>query len=265
MIRYPNILTPRELNSLINRFPDLLDINTYIEPKYDGSNITIYNGQIKTRNLNEVPGFFHNGLRTSLGNRYEELLKLSKRYQVFLELGGTRNSPVGYTIPWSGEWDYRVFDLYDGERFLEPPEIEEILTRYGLKFVGYEKGPRLGEVVRFWKNLLREKYSVYEGFVVKMFPPEELVKKLGLTSNFVGVKFKHEYLRPRQRKRVLEDSEILGVINKVHLMVGNDIRDVRKVMPIIVELVRKESEKHKSVPPSTGKLYKLYQLYLSRL
>ena len=80
--------TAMEFKDLIRRVPKVLNEKGYIEPKYDGSNITVVNGVPYTRNLNPLPTRFQEGLKKALGSKYNALIELSKKYQVFLELGG---------------------------------------------------------------------------------------------------------------------------------------------------------------------------------
>ena len=167
------------------------------------------------------------------------MIGLSKKYQVFFELGGVRNSPAGFIDAWEGDWDYRVFDLMLGSRFLLPEEVEAICKEYGLKFVGF-RIVSVREVVESWKDLL-VRYRGYEGFVLKIFPPISVLEKIPhhRQYNAVLVKFKHEYVsgvrrvivgrRDREgkivsvRKPPLVKSEIMGAINKAHLELGNAI------------------------------------------
>ena len=287
MIKYPSLYSPRELQKLLNKVPELLDLETFIEPKYDGSNITIFHEQAATRNLNPLPKQFAQGLREALGKDYDKLIQLSNKYQVFLELGGTKNAPAGYVEAWDDKWDYRIFDLYAGQ-FLQPPKVQEIVEKMGLKFVGYEAGPKLETILNIWPKLLNEKYGLVEGMVVKVFPLQQVLEKLRkhfkYKHNMVGIKLKHEYLgkygaghikvkkakekgepEPKRPERALEPSEIYGAINKAHLILGDDIFNPKKAMPLIFKLVKEEAEKHNAVPPKAGKLFKMYQEYLKRI
>jgi len=279
MIKYPSLLTVKEFAELARKVPELLDLEAYVEPKYDGSNITVFDGSFATRNLNPLPPQFEQGLRIALGDRLGALIELSKRYQVFLELGGRRNAPAGYADPWEGEWDYRVLDLYAG-RFLAPDRVAEICEGYGLKFVGYTVA-RVADVLENWWKMLRERYAAFEGFVLKIFPPPEIARRVPhLRHNMIAAKFKHEYLGQRiatSKRRgkegresgerglpPLPESEIMAAINRAHLVLGDDIRDPRKAMPLIFRLAKEEAEKHGCAVPDARTLYRCYRRYLER-
>lgn len=280
MIKYPSMYTPKQFTSILSKVPELLDETAYIQPKYDGSNITCLAQSCLTRNLNPLPPQFREGLKRALGDRYGALMNLSMRYQVFLELGGERNSPAGYSDPWEGEWDYRVFDLYAGQ-FLRPEKVEKILSEYGLKYVGFTTA-KVEDVVDGWTKMLSQQYKVYEGFVVKVYPSMDVLKKIPHHSqrNVVIVKFKHEYTgthtvrRKKKKKKGVEGrgekleplpkSEIMAAINRAHLQLGDDIYDKRRAMPLIFKLVREEAEKHGYAVPRAGVVFKYYQEYLMR-
>ncbi len=257
-------------------------MEAYVQPKYDGSNITCHAGACLTRNHSPLPPEFTQGLRKALGEDYKTLMKLSNRYQVFLELGGTKNSPAGYADGWDGEWDYRVFDLFAGT-FLQPPRVEEILDDYGLKYVGHTT-MTVAEVADNWKRLLSEDYSHVEGFVLKVFVPKHIAEKLAPKARHakygvILVKFKHEYAgapRPKAKKKhekrvekprgePLPDSEIMGAINKAHLQLGDGIHDRKKAMPLIFKIVKEEAEKHGNTVPPASYLFKKYQEYLEKI
>lgn len=279
MIKYPELYTTKQFLSLVNGVPELLDIEGYVQPKYDGSNITCYNQVCMTRNLNPLPPNFKQGLLLALGEKYRNLMKLADKYQVFFELGGTRNSPAGYSSSWRGEWDYRIFDLFAGV-FLHPEKVSRILDEYGLEYVGYEI-VKVEDVVNDWKRLLSEKYSRFEGFVLKIYPSEDVIRKIKhhRQYNAVIVKFKHEYVGVGLKKKVkkkkkeapetarepLPESEIMGAINKAHLLLGDDIFDKKKAMPLIFRLVREEAEKHGNAVPQASKLFRYYQKYVERM
>ena len=280
LIKYPSLYTVKEFIDLIRKIPELLDMNAYVEPKYDGSNITVVDGEFRTRNLNPLPKNFMEGTRIALGNKYSALIELSKKCQVFFELGGIKNAPAGYTDSWESNWDYRIFDLILGSNFLHPEKVEELCSRYGLKFVGYEIIP-VRTIVEEWQKHL-SRYKSYEGFVVKIFPSQSILKKIPYHRqyNVVVAKIKHEYLgvkvaqvkkKPKEKKIKVEEepelplSEVMGAINKAHLQLGEEIFDKKKAMPLIFKLVKEEAEKHKFKPPKAGKLFKYYTEYLENI
>ena len=280
MIKYPEIYTPNILASIITRIPDILDLTGYIQPKYDGSNITCFSGTCATRFLNPLPKYYLDGLRTALKDGNNKLMNLSYKYQVFLELGGRKNSPAGYVNPWSGDWDYRVIDLFIG-RFLEPVKISEILSEYNLKYVGFEVA-KVGYVVNNWRRILSERYAVFEGFVLKIFPEGKILRRLKdhIQRNVIMVKFKHEYNTTRQVKKLkkkekeewepatmreLPPSEIRGVINKAHMALGDEIFNKRKAMPLIFKLAKEEARKHGNKAPPAKILFKYYEEYIRNL
>lgn len=279
MIKYPRLLTAKQFINVIKHVPELMDTQVYIQPKYDGSNITCLNGVCVTRNLNPLPPQFQEGLRRAFGSKYDKLMRLSDQYQVFLELGGTRNSPAGYTSGWRDEWDYRIFDLFNG-LFMKPEKVEKILSKEELDYVGFKK-MKLDEVINNWETILNE-FKDMEGFVLKIYLNEVPRKIKNLRQyNTVMVKFKHEYLgskpvitkKPKKEKKKtsgnnkepLPESEIMGAINKAHLQLGEEIFNKKKAMPVIFRLVREEAEKHDNSVPPASKLFKYYQEYLRRL
>ena len=94
----------------------------------------------------------------------------------------------------------------------------------------------------------------------------------------VIAKFEHEYggvsFKPRKReqeeamsdnKQVLENSEILGVINKVHMELGMDFFEAKKAMPVIFERVREEARKHGVKAPRPNRVYALYRKYVEKV
>ena len=281
MIKYPELYTAKQFLSIVNAVPELLDHEAFVQPKFDGSNITCYMGTCLTRNLNPLPQNFREGLRTALGRRYENLMKLANKYQVFIELGGKKNSPAGYDEFWRADWDYRVFDLFAG-KFLEPDKVMRILDKYELDYVGYVV-MKVEDVVRDWHRLLKNNYRDFEGFVLKIYPDDSLLRKIKnhRQYNTVMAKFKHEYLgtvhvKVKKRKHKaketedggkppLPESEIMGAINKAHLILGDDIFDKKKAMPLIFKLMREEAEKHGCTAPSASKLYNYYMKYIEKI
>jgi len=279
MIKYPELYTVKQFFSITSAVPEILDLTGFIQPKYDGSNITCFVGVCLSRNLNKLPPNFADGLKRALGTKYNTLMRLANTYQVFLELGGYKNSPAGYSKPWRGDWDYRVFDLFAGG-FLLPDKVMKTLENYGLDYVGYIE-MKVEDIVASWKQILSEKFGDYEGFVLKIYPPSEIIKKIKhhRQYNAIIVKFKHEYIgehvkKPKPRKKrehvkegkpMLPVSEIMGAINKAHMVLGDEIHDKKKAMPLIFKLVRDEAEKHGNTVPSASTLYKLYLRYLERL
>ena len=252
MIKYPKLILPKQHN-ITKIIP--LSASVYIEPKYDGTNITIINAKVFTGKYLNVPQeFFMKGLQQALQEKLDILLKLSKRYQIFLELGGFKNSPAGYTKCWQHDWDYVIFDIYSIEqgRFLKPEEVQKICKQYDLKFVGFRIATYKC-IVEKWDKML-EQYKDFEGFVVKYFSNDKVV----------FVKFKHEYLKEKSRKEIWS-SEIFGVINKVHTMIGDDIFDKKKAMPIIVKLAQEECKKHNIPIPSAKLIFQYYQQYLQKI
>jgi len=274
-MKYPSAKTLREFAKVVDRVPEILDLTGYVEPKYDGSNITVIDGTAWTRNLNPLPPHFQEGLRRALGPSLSALEELSHQYQVFLELGGIRNSPAGYREPWRGEWDYVVFDLARDGEFLPPKEAADIVTGAGLKFVHYVP-MRVGAAIERWKDLLNNYYTGYEGYVLKIFlPPDIRSKAPHYSRNMLVAKFKHEYLRRSVPTTVavggrgpapeLDDSEILGAINKAHGTLGDKIFDKKKAMPLIFDMVRTEAEKHGVRAPKASRVYRLYVRYLDTI
>ena len=55
MNKYPNIYTVEEFEVVVRGVPELLKLDAYIEPKYDGTNVTVVEGTFYTRNLNPLP------------------------------------------------------------------------------------------------------------------------------------------------------------------------------------------------------------------
>ena len=276
VFKYPEIKTPKEFEEIVRKCGKLIEEFGYVQPKYDGSNITCVDGTFYTRNLNPLPKHFQELLYKALGKDLKNLIELSKRYQVFFELGGYLNSPAGYKDCWSGEADYVIFDLVQGNQFVNPEQAKEIVESYGLKFVEVKK-MNVRDVLENWQRMLND-YKVFEGFVLKIPTPSECLKMLH--HNFVMAKFKHEYLGKqvitvrKESKTVskkdfelpeLEESEVYGAINKAHLELGDDIFDKKKAMPKIFEYVRQEAEKHGRKIPSASRLYKLYLQYLERI
>ncbi len=275
MIKYPSVLSLNEFKKLVDKYKvlDLVE-EVYIQPKYDGSNITCFHRSCLTRNHNPLPNTFVEGFRRALGDKYESLMRLSEKYQVFLELGGFANSPAGYSKPWGGEWDYVVFDLYAG-RFLKPTRVESIVTSMGLKYVGHEATNL--SVFDSPQELLG-RFADYEGYVVKLYLSEPL-KLYSARYGMIAVKVKHDSApvtlakqKKKGRERVesrsvveLPESEILGAINKAHLTLGSSIANRKKAMPVIFKLVREEAEKHGYKVPSPNKVFRLYQKYLDRV
>jgi len=283
MIKYPSIYTPSELEKRAGAevLRALRELEAFVEPKFDGSNITVVEGSFFTRNLNPLPPRFAEGLRRALGDSFSALVELSRESQVFLELGGYENSPAGYEGGWSRDWDYRIFDLARGGKFLPPPEVARICGERGLEFVGY-RVVRFGVLLDEWPRLLRE-YGAVEGFVAKLFPPAELLEGIKYhRTNMLAVKFKHEYLGARPAKKAkrkkrrgeiaaaearpeMPDSEVLGAINRVHLQIGDAIADKKRAMPLIFRAVKEEAEKHGYAVPKASRLFKLYLRYLESL
>jgi len=279
--KYPNIYTVEEFEAIVKIISELLDLDAYIEPKYDGSNVTVVEGAFYTRNLNPLPKNFEESVRRALGEKYCALVKLSKKYQVFFELGGAKNSPAGFTDAWNGDWDYRIFDLMLGSQFLLPEKVEKLCKEYGLKFVGF-KVVSVREVLESWKDLLL-KYQCYEGFVLKIFPPLSVLKKIPhhRQYNAVLVKFKHEYVgevrgiivRKKKekgkvvavRKPPLVKSEIMGAINKAHLELGDAIFDKKKAVPLIFRKVKEEAVKHNCAVPKASQILRYYMEYINKL
>jgi len=279
--KYPNIYTVEEFEAIVRRVSELLELDAYIEPKYDGSNITVVEGTFYTRNLNPLPKNFEEEVRRALGEKYDALVGLGKRFQIFFELGGTKNSPAGFVDAWDGDWDYRVFDLMLGSQFLPPKEVKAVCEEYGLKFVGF-KIVSVREVLESWKDLLL-RYQSYEGFVLKIFPPLSVLKKIPhhRQYNAVLVKFKHEYVgevrgvivkkREKEgkvvvvRKPPLVKSEIMGAINKAHLELGDAIFDKKKAVPLIFRRVKEEADKHGCTVPKASQILRYYIEYINKL
>ena len=279
MIKYPELYTVKQFLSIVQQIPELLDHECFVQPKYDGSNVTCFAGVCLSRGLNPLPSRFSDGLKKALEDKYESLIRLSNKYQVFIELGGYMNSPAGFTASWKRDWDYRVFDLFAGV-FLSPDKVMRILEKYGLEYVGHDV-MSVEDVVSSWKRLLAEKYSEFEGFVLKIYPSNTVLKRIRhhRQRNAVIVKFKHEYAgipvkKPKKKKKTkpmgdkkepLPESEIMGAINKAHLLLGDEIFDKKKAMPVIFRLVREEAEKHGNSVPSASKLFRYYQRYLENV
>jgi len=78
-----------------------------VQPKYDGSNILKYGDALYTRNLNPVPQQWASAIRS----QFPEIMR--SKYNFFFEFGGRLNARAGYVQCWSGDWDYRVIDVYE--------------------------------------------------------------------------------------------------------------------------------------------------------
>jgi len=276
VFKYPEVMTVREFEDFIRKCEKIIDQICFVEPKYDGSNITVIDGTFYTRNLNPLSKHFQELLQKALGKDLKKLIELSKEYQVFFELGGYLNSPAGYKNCWSSDADYVIFDLVKGSQFVNPEKAKEIVEAYGLKFVDIKK-MNVRDILENWQRMLND-YKVFEGFVIKIPTPSECIKIT--RHNYVLAKFKHEYLgektivvkkEPKSISKKdfelpeLEQSEVFGAINKAHLELGSDIFDKKKAMPKIFEYVRQEAEKHGRKVPSASKIYRYYLKYLERI
>jgi len=215
---------------------------------------------------------FDKGLREALSNKYPQLVRLSYEYMVFLELGGLRNSPAGYSRVWDAEWSYVIFDLMKGSKLLEPLEAAKLVKEHGLRFVEYKRASSISSVLEGWESMLKTIYKEFEGFVLKAFPPSKVLEKLRKLHhrqyNAVIVKFKHEHLNihmGRDGKPILPDTEVFSAISRVHMEIGEAIRDKKRAMPLIFKIVREEAIKHNCRPPRAKKIFKLYRNYLDRL
>ena len=270
-LKYPSLLTLRELERVLPLIPD--DTVFIVEEKWDGSNITVYKGVFYTRNLHEITekvGGLYRGLQSLPRDHVEAMISLSDRYQLFFELGGEKNSPAGYKEPWEGEWDYRVFDIYDHleKRFLEVEEMLRLTRQYRLKTIEHLIKAPLNYVLENKEKLLREDYKVYEGYVAKTYDQEllrRLEEKYPLSmrnKGLFGFKVKHEELA---RKPDIY-TEIMGAINKAHADMGDQLleKPLNEIVEVVKKYVEEEARKHGFQVPGKKKIKHAVKTYLKR-
>jgi hypothetical protein len=104
---------------------------------------------------------------------------------------------------------------------------------------------------------------------------EEFIKENQEYIHVGSIDFLHDYeynsrlvetlLWLGRRRDVLPESEVMGAINKAHLILGDEIYDKKKAMPLIFRLVREEAEKHGNRVPKASTLFMYYKRYIERI
>ena len=284
-IKFPSLLDVDAFNNIImgmirsvrKRYNIDLRLKLYVEPKYDGSNVRIWQGKAYTRGgfliTEEDVGtrYFALGLKKSMApSEWRAIEELSRRYIVVIELGGWANSPAGYPKPWTEEWDYVVIAIIDPtkKRFLPSPEVRELALQHGLKVVDYRTYDA-EYVVKNWKEILTTQYKDFEGFVAKLFLTEEEYRYVAHIKacrtlheyRIVFGKYKHEYLEVKPDE--LPPSEILGAINKAHMEYGDIIiRNYERALEIVTTYVMREAIKHNKKAPDMNTITNYLKKYI---
>jgi len=268
MRKYPELLTPKEFYKVANYYVKglLKPRLVVVMPKYDGSNILKFGDNFYTRNLGPLPRQWLDAIRS----RFPELVR--SRHNFYFELGGYKNCPAGYCGAWEGEWDYRVFDVYE----LKPPtEWVDELKAEGLKVVEWrEYGTDLVKAVQEAITWLGEWGRKVEGMVVKIYgfavegnaARDPDIKK-HIERNFIGLKIKWEnkqqwgglleVLTGRAEVRVEEKVTVLPydeVLTAVHRKIVELLQQGKKLEEIsvndLVPAVEEEAKKHNMAMPS---------------
>ena len=233
------------------RIDKFLGTELYFEPKYDGTCIRLieYQGKIivSTRGRWYASKEFIEGFAKAYGEKIERLIEiLSNGIVIFCELYGTANTPSGIHKNHSREWDYVIFDAYSlqEKKFLRPEEAENIVAP--LKYVQYIKDEAngIGELIQ-----KAEKYSKYEGVVIKKYSKELHATKW----------------KPIKTEGQLPPTEILGAINKIHAQIRQKIHDTNIALPLIKKQIQQEATKHGLKPPKEETIIRLYNLYRAKL
>ena len=272
MIKYPKARKPRELIDFLKGHPEYRTLEAYVEPKYDGSNITIWRGIVLTRNHYLLGGAKELAEGFLLGldkEKRDKLLKLSYEYQIFFELGGRANAPAGYVAGWGEKnWDAVLFDVVVPVGvFLEPRKWVGMMNDLGVEW----EVMTLGEIADNWVEILKD-YDNMEGFVAKVYePPDEMKKHFRTSLNMIPFKFKHEYLeksknqkkrRKKEKLPSLDYTEVLAEVERAHHEVlGEGICDKRKALPIIAKLVQEEAKARNMSVPRGNVIFKAWQEY----
>jgi len=178
MKKYFDVIGPNEVSLLakVKKFDIVI-----VQPKYDGSNVLKYGDTFYTRNLNPIPVQWEHIVRT----HFPEIVKSG--YNFYFEFGGRNNSPAGYRMCWSGDWDYRVLDDYE-YRY----HMLEKFKQEGLRVV--ETLAEFSDIHKAFEYALKivntEEMKRCEGTVVKIYGVEGGDR--GLKDGVLFAKVKHD-------------------------------------------------------------------------
>ena len=270
MVKYPKLLKPKDFVEFFSKYEWAQDIEVYVQPKWDGSNITCYRGVCLTRNHYLILGardLAHGLLRGISASKLVTLLRLSYDYQIFFELGGYENAPAGYKEVWGTNWDAWLFDVRHRDiGFLKPTSWTKKMKEVGVN----TRIMKAGDVLREWFTLLGE-FNGFEGFVVKVYDEPDVLGAFGARHNMIAFKFKHEYIEKEKKQRrkkekkkeeelpELEESEVRAEIERLyHEELGEKICDKSVALPKIAERVREEAKARGARVPRGRALYKLW-------
>ena len=249
--KYPDIqYVERDLRT--GNLDKILGDKIIFEPKYDGSNIRLawVGGKIliSSRKKEIAVEPFISGFFEAFSGYLDELKKVLQRgYVLFCELYGYKNTPQGIHKRHQRAWDHIIFDVWREEQgFLPPEEARKVVGK--LKFVEFyvDSAESFEELIE-----KAQKYSKYEGVVIKRY----------VNGQLLATKWKPEEIK----EGILPKSEILGCINKAHLVLGDEIFNTKKAMRLIWRFVKEEARKHGFKLPSSDYVYRLLNLYLVQI
>jgi hypothetical protein len=159
------------------------------------------------------------------------------------------------------ETEYIVFDIFDGNHFLNYQQIHQICFHYGMKCVqlfGEGRFTSMESLYNYRDEMLELcKKEHREGVVLKTLTAEgnPLYAKEKLDTAKSRGQPKLEKGRPVYPPLPL--SEAMGAVDKAYADLGEKFSIKRDAMPVVATYIKKEMEKHMCSAPE----YDFYRLY----
>jgi hypothetical protein len=212
----------------------------YCEKKYDGTHIQIcktgvfsHSGRILDHSM------FLGLLQWASGYHNDSLFNLVNLGYVFdCELFGSHYTPVGFHKKHSKEWDLRIFEVGNIDKWLSPVEKVSLLVRFDLTsdFVGGEQlyaGLPTNELIKSI-NDFSSRDDWFEGTVVKVIFVPELANGLRLddyvkTGSIViaKVKVKEQSIRPEKQHKETSSPLDTETENTIVSEITNELRKIK--------------------------------------